>query len=68
MLDSQLSEMVLVTLSFGACGSMVAGLLRAWRLWRHNEPGPGVGEAAAIGFLLGAAWGSFHAIFQSMIS
>ena len=68
MIDPQLAKILVTTLSFGASGSLVAGTLRAWHLWRHKEVGPGIGQAAAIGFLLGAAWGAFHAIFQSMVS
>ena len=68
MIDPQLAKILVTTLSFGALGSFVACTMRGWRIYRHDESGPGIGESAGIGFLLGAAWGAFHAIFQSMVS
>ena len=56
MIDPQLAKILVTTLSFGASGLSVAATLRAWLIWRHDESGSGIGESAAIGFLLGTAW------------
>jgi len=66
MIDPLLAKIFVTMLSFGALGSSVGVVLRIW--YRGEESTPDIGQSAAIGFLLGSAWGALHAIFQSMLS
>ncbi len=64
MIDPVLSTILLKTFAYGVGGSLIATVLR---LLKRNQPGPRLEQAAAIGFLIGAAFGAFFAIFQSMM-
>ena len=64
MIDPVLSGILLKTFTYGVGGSLIATVLR---LLKRNQPGPRLDQSAAVGFLIGAAFGAFFAIFQSMI-
>ena len=64
MLDPALITILTTTLSYGLCGSIVA---TAVRLIHRRDPGPRYHQAAAVGFLVGAAFGAFFGIFRSMM-
>lgn len=64
MIDPVLSTILLKTFLYGAGGSLIAAVVR---LLKRNQPGPRLDQSAAIGFLIGAAFGAFFAIFQSML-
>lgn len=64
MIDPGLTKIFVTTFTYGVCGSLVAAVL--WFVNRH-KPGPRFDQAAAVGFLVGAAFGAFIGIFQSML-
>ncbi len=64
MIDPVLTKILFTTFSYGACGSLVAVVVR---FVNRDQPGPRLDQAAAIGFLIGAAFGAFFGIFQSML-
>ena len=64
MIDPGLSRILLTTFTYGVCGSLVAAVVR---FMGRKDPGPRIDQAAAVGFLIGAAFGAFFAIFQSML-
>ena len=65
MIDPGLSQILLATFTYGACGSLAA---MAVRLFSRKEGGPRVDQVAAVGFLVGAAFGACFGIFQSMLA
>jgi hypothetical protein len=64
MIDPVLTTILLKTFGYGMGGSLIAV---AARLLKRNAPGPRLDQAAAVGFLIGAGFGAFFAIFQSMM-
>ena len=64
MIDPGLSSILITTFTYGACGSLVAGVMR---IMHRDKPGPRIDQAAAVGFLIGAAFGAFFGIFESMM-
>ncbi len=64
MIDPVLTTILLKTFAYGVGGSLIAVVAR---LLKRNEPGPRLDQAAAVGFLIGAGFGAFFAIFQSMM-
>jgi hypothetical protein len=64
MFNPVLVAIILKTLGYGACGSVVGVVLRF--LGRRN-PGPRLDQAAAIGFLIGAGFGATFGIFQALL-
>jgi len=64
MIDSALTKVFLTAFASGVCGSLIAVVMR---LANRKKPGPRIDQAAAIGFLIGAAFGAFFGIFQSML-
>jgi membrane associated rhomboid family serine protease len=64
MIDPVLSKILVTTLTYGVCGSLASTVV--FFLNRKKE-GPSIGQAAAVGFLIGAAFGAFFGIFQAML-
>jgi len=64
MIDPILTTILLKTFAYGVGGSLIATVLC---LLKRNQPGPRLDQTAAVGFLFGAAFGAFFAIFQSML-
>ena len=64
MIDPVLAKVLLTAFTCGVCGSLVSVVLR---FMNRSKPGPRLGQAAAVGFLLGVAFGAFFGIFQSML-
>jgi hypothetical protein len=65
MFDPVLAQVLSTMLTYGACGSLAAALVR---ILNRAQPGPRVDQSAGIGFLVGAAFGAFLGIFQSMMA
>ena len=63
MIDPVLKQIFLTAFSFGACGAVVGGVMR---FINRRQPGPRWDQALAVGFLIGAAFGAFFGIFQSL--
>ena len=64
MIDPVLAKILVKTIAYGIGGSLIAAVLH---LIKRNQPGPRLDQAAAVGFLIGAGFGAFFAIFQSML-
>ena len=64
MIDPGLVKILLTAFTYGVCGSLAA---TAVRLFNRKKPGPKLDQTAAIGFLIGASFGAFIGVFQSMI-
>jgi hypothetical protein len=64
MIDPALIKLLLTTFAYGVCGSLAAVVV--WFINR-KQPGPRFDQAAAVGFLVGAAFGAFFGIFQSLL-
>ena len=64
MIDPVLTTILLKTFAYGMGGSLIAVVVR---FLKRSQPGPRLDQAAAVGFLIGAAFGAFFAIFQSMM-
>lgn len=64
MIDPALTTILLSTFTYGWCGSLVAA---AVRFMNRDKPGPQLHQVAAVGFLIGAAFGAFFGVFESMI-
>ena len=62
MIDPVLATLLWSTLTYGLCGS-AAGV--GMRLLTRGE-GPRLDQSAAVGFLIGAAFGAFFGIFRSL--
>ena len=58
MFDPIIVKALLTTLGYGLCGSLVAAVLR---LINRKKEGPRLDQSAAVGFLVGAAWGALLA-------
>ena len=65
MIDPVLVSILLKAFSYGACGSAAAV---AVRLMNRGTSGPSLDQAATVGFLIGAAFGAFFGVFQSMLA
>ena len=65
MVDPALMQIMFTTMNFGVCGSLVGV---AMRYMQRDQPGPRLDQAAAVGFLIGAGWGAFYGIFQSLLA
>ena len=63
MFDPTIGKALLTTLAWGLGGSLVGALLR---VINRKKPGPRLDQSAAIGFLVGAAWGALLVAFQSI--
>ena len=65
MIDATLSRILVATFSFGACGALAAiGV----SFLNRKTAGPRIDQVAAVGFLVGAAFGACIGIFQSMLA
>ena len=64
MSDPVLAKALLTTFTYGVCGSLAA---TAARVVNRKKPGLRLDQAAAVGFLVGAAFGAFFATFQSIL-
>jgi hypothetical protein len=65
MIDPLLAKILTTAFTYGLCGSCAA--IVVWFLGRRDNPSRRFDQAAAIGFLIGAAFGAFFGIFQSML-
>lgn len=65
MFDPVLVKILSSTFTYGICGSLAA---MAVRFLTRNTPGPRLDQSAAVGFLVGASFGAFSGIFQSMLT
>ena len=65
MFDPTLTNILVTGFTYGLCGSLAAVAL--WYLNR-KKGGPNFDQAAAVGFLVGGAWGAFVGIFQSLLA
>ena len=65
MFDPVLVNILLTTFVCGACSSLAAVVVR---FLDRRKSGVRLEHAAAIGFLIGAAFGALYAIFQSMVA
>lgn len=63
MIDPILAKIFTTTFTYGLCGSVASLVVR---FMNRDKPGPRLDQAAAIGFLVGAAFGAFIGIFASM--
>jgi hypothetical protein len=63
-MDPGLTKILLTTITYGACGSLVAAVMR---FVNRDKSGPRLDQVMAVGFLVGAAFGAFIGIFQSML-
>lgn len=64
MIDSGLGSVLLTAFTYGICGSLAAAVMR---ILNRDKPGPRFDQVAAIGFLVGAAFGAFMGIFETML-
>ncbi len=64
MIDSSLTSILLTALTYGLCGSLVGGVMR---LLNRSQAGPRIDQAAAVGFLVGGAFGAIVGMFRSLI-
>ena len=64
MIESTLAQILMTAFSYGVCGSLVAAVVS---FINRSKPGPRFDQAAAIGFLVGGAFGAFFGIFQAML-
>ena len=64
MFDPELIRILLKTFSYGVCGSLAATVV--W-FFNRRQPRPRLDQAAAVGFLVGAAFGAMFGIFESML-
>ncbi len=64
-MDPVLIQVLWTTFTFSCCGSLAAAGLQ---FWNRKQEGPGLDQAAAVGALIGAAFGALVGIFQSMLS
>ena len=65
MIDPELTALLWRVFLFACCGAVVA---IGGRLWNRNTPGPQLDQAAAIGALVGAAFGALIGVFESMLN
>jgi hypothetical protein len=65
MIDPVLTQVFVTTLTYGLCGSLAAVIV--W-LVNRQKAGPRFDQAAAVGFVVGAAFGAFIGIFQSLLA
>jgi hypothetical protein len=65
MIVPTLVKILLTTLGYGVGGMLVGVVLR---VINRKKDGPRLDQSAAVGFLVGAAWGSLIAVFQSLIA
>ncbi len=65
MFNLALTTILLSTFTYGACGSLASV---AVFFFNRGKGGVRLDHAAAIGFLIGAAFGAFFGIFQSMLT
>lgn len=63
MLDPLLTKALFTTIGYGVCGSLVGAILR---LVNRKSEGPRLDQSAAVGFVVGAAWGALVVAFQLM--
>jgi len=64
MIDPVLSKIFVTAFTYGICGSLASA---AVFFFNRGKEGPSLGQAAAVGFLIGAAFGAFFGIFQTML-
>lgn len=64
MFDPALKQILTTAFTWAVCGSLVAAVAR---FFNRTNPGPRIDQAAAIGFLVGAAFGAAFGIFQSFM-
>jgi hypothetical protein len=65
MINPELTKILLTTFTYGVCGSLASAAI--WFLSR-GESVPRFDQSLGIGFLIGAAFGAFFAIFQSWMA
>ena len=64
MFEASLVKILITTVTYGVCGSLAA---TGVRFINRKKPGPRIDQAAAVGFLVGAAFGASFGILQSML-
>ena len=64
MIPAVLVKVFSTAFTYGICGSLAAV---AVRFLNRGKPGPRFDQTAAVGFLVGAAFGAFFGIFQAML-
>ena len=64
MFEADLLNILLTALLGGLGGSLIAVM---GRFANRKKEGPRLDQAAAVGFLVGAAFGAFFGIFQSLL-
>ena len=64
MIDPALTKVLLTTFTYAVFGSLVAVV---GRFLNRAKPGPRYDQAAAVGFLVGAAFGALFGLFQSIL-
>ena len=60
-----LSQILVMTVACGCCGSLAAV---AVRFINWSKEGPRIDQVAGVGFLIGAAFGAFFGIFESLMN
>lgn len=65
MIDPALVTIFVTALTYGVCGSLVAVAIR---FMSRQQPGPRLDQSAAVGFLVGAAFGALFGIFGSLLT
>jgi len=65
MFSPDLMQILTSTFTYGACGCLASV---AVFLFNRGKAGVRLDQAAAIGFLIGAAFGAFFGIFQTMMN
>ena len=63
MFDPTVTKALFTTLAYGVGGCLVAVVLR---FINRKKEGPRLDQSAAVGFLVGAAWGALMVAFQSI--
>ena len=64
MIDPVLTQILVQSFTYGLCGSLAAAV--AW-FFNRGESRPRLDQAAAVGFLVGGAFGATFGIFRSMM-
>lgn len=65
MIDPAVKALLQTAFTYALCGMLVAVVLR-YR--NRKEPGPRLDQAAAVGFLIGGAFGALMGIFRTMMT
>ena len=63
MLDPLVTKALFTVIGYGLCGSLVGAILR---FVNRKSAGPRLDQSAAVGFVIGAAWGALVVAFRLM--